>query len=254
MLPNEITYKDIEQLPLVHGNFSLSERLKSIREIGLIPKYSNNITPIDHCARKQDCVFLRLARTYYNYGNGELLIIDPSILENANIQYYTIDLERIGNEILRFIQNQHNILAAHIRNKDFLLQIIVNTRSQLALPELENIDIKNSNKLFDTMVKSSIFSEYLRSYLVSKNEMYSLLASKWKNTACNASNFFTRHPFSQEWQVNEEICVPMKIEPRYILGFWNRQVYSDFGIPVSSRKKEINDFFVECLYSQKVAT
>jgi hypothetical protein len=251
-LPDEITCKDVEQLPLIHGSYSLSENLESIRKIGLIPKHSRNITPIDRCVRKQDCVFLRVARTFTN-GDGELLMVDPSILENGDIQYYPLDLEAICNEILHYIQNQRNILSAQIKNRELLLRIMDNTRKQLALPE-SMVDIKKANKLYDTMVESSAFSEYLRSYLITKNEMYRLLALKWKNNGCNASDFFFRHPFSQEWEVNEEICVPKKIEPRHILGFWNRQKYFDFGIPVSPRKKEINDFFVKHLYSKMTAT
>ncbi len=244
--------KKIDKFPLVHGGNYLKNNLDSICNDGLLPQKSSNITPIDVAVGKDKCVFLRVSRVYANYGSGELLIVNPEVSNKTGVIFYSRDLQGIGHEIKRFLSNPNYQLENFVTNQDILIKITHPYRKILSSLSDNLSEQKLRNKLYNKFEKSKEFTDYLNLYSKTKDELYKILLEKYESNQCSLFDFFTRAPYSKNWLINEEICIPNRIEPEYLLGFWDKVQYTYFGSSCSSETKEILDVFIETLRNESL--
>lgn len=211
---------NIRDIPFVHGSFDLSNKLNSILKKGLLPT-GRNIKEIDKVAGNKNCVSLRIARINANFGNGELLIVNPDISNKSGVRFYANEIFGIGNDIRRYIYENK------FERKDRILQID-NLKKIIASLSVD------SNNSFEKLICSPEFKSYLSIYILSKDEFYKIFEEKCRKNNINIEDFFKRIPSSEMWRVNEDICIPDAIEPKYILGYWNGKTYLDFKRNVSA--------------------
>jgi hypothetical protein len=223
----------IREIPLVHGSDHLSDHLSSICKKGLLP-ISRNIKDIDKIAGNGNCISLRIARINVNFGSGELLIVNPDITNKSGLRFYSNEIYGIGNDIGRYIHNKQFERPDRILQIDKLKQLISSISD-------------NTNNVFEKLLYLPEFKSYLSSYILSKDEFYKIFEEKCRGNNISLEDFFKRTPLSDIWMINEDICIPDVIKPKYILGYWSGEKYSDFNRNVSSSTKDYVKKFISVL-------
>lgn len=237
-------YTKIENLPLVHGSYNLGEKLDSILRNGLVAHRTRNITPIDAAAGKDKCVFFRLARSLANYGDGEILIVNPDVANGLGVRFYARDLQGVGNAIRRYLQNPQSELPDFIRDQDDIIKMTNSIHKRLLSQDCQEIGVILANKVYSELEKSKEFAHYLSLYAITKKELYKILVKTWRSNHCTLFEFFERSPYADDWGINEEICVPEVVRPQFLLGYWDGDKYTDFGRQLSSDLQEMLEQFV----------
>jgi hypothetical protein len=230
---------NIRDIPFVHGSFNISDHLSSIRDKGLLPT-GRNIKKIDRAAGNGNCVSLRIARVNANFGNGELLVVDPDISNKSEVKFYTNEIYGIGIDIGRYIRTHR------FERPDRILQID-------ELKRLISSVSDSANNVFEKLLSLPEFKSYLKTYNLSKDKFYKILEDKCRRNSISLTAFFKRTPYSDLWMINEDICIPDVIMPQYILGYWNREKYIDFSRSASSCTQEILERFIIALKDVNIA-
>ena len=230
---------NVRDIPFVHGSFNLSNNLNSILKKGLLP-YGKNIREIDKVAGNGKCISLRLARVHANFGDGKLLIIDPAISDKTGVRFYTNELYGIGNDIRRHLYD------LNFEHPDRIYEI--NKLKQIIASVIEN---ENTNNGFKKLLYEPQFKLYLSSYILSKENFYRIFEEKCQQYNISLQDFYKRTPLSNNWMINEDICIPDIIEPKYILGYWNGEKYKKFKRDINSSIQLLIDRFISSLEEVK---
>ena len=236
----------IKNIPFVHGGQYLSSNLESILQIGLNPK-GRNIKEIDIAAGNGNCISLRLARVHANFGSGEILVIDPDVSDLPGVRFYTRELYGIGNDIRRYLTGSGFEQPDSILHKELLNKIISSEREKTVSRGLST----SGNDLFAKLTRSPEFREYLSAYALSKNDFYKKFEKKCSLIGCTLQEFFERYPYSNEWQINEDICIPEVVQPNFLLGYWDGNDFRNFGRILPAPRQEIFEEFVQSLKNAK---
>ena len=216
---------DFEFMPLVHGSYNIKENIESILGDGLHAMSTSNITEVDTLLKKDNCVFLRYGRSRFNYGDGEILIIDPLVAKEKTPRIFLFDPQGVFNKIREYLSSGY--LA---------------TPSYLTDVESVKEEFKANYDSVETFVRSAWFVDYLKSYETSWEILVTIFKQKFRENEVTLCDFFERHPFDQKWFISEEIGIPLVINPEYILAYWDKVELHEFR---SAYHPDTNAFILE---------
>lgn len=234
---------NIKDIPFTHGGLFLQDDLNSILENGLIPT-GRNIKAIDKAAGNGNSISFRLATIYGNFGKGEILIINPDVSNLPGVRFYTHELYGIGNDIWRYLQYGIFECPDRIREINKLTKIISSIIKKSYLQDSDTQNTHSSQRIFDELLRSSQFLSYLSTYSISKDNLYKIFEETCHLNNCTLEEFFKRNANSSEWMINEDICVPNVVDPKYFLGYWDGKRLTDFNRDIPSSVKKIYKDFI----------
>jgi hypothetical protein len=224
-------YNDFKSMPVIHGGYNLKEDLESILSNGLRVKSTSNITNVDRLVQKENCVFFRYGQ-FCTYGNGEILIVDPQVVVDKQTKIFEQDVEGVYNEIRKYLLNPSYRVQQYTKN--------------LPAVRREFIDIFQGQDV-NRFLESAWFVNYLKSYSTDWSSLVTTFVSKFKNSSATLCDFFNRHPFDLEWNINEEICIPESVEPKYILAYWDKTNFYKFRDGIASETQQMLRVMERCL-------
>jgi hypothetical protein len=211
---------DLRKLPLIHGSLTFSKTWERIATEGLVAsaRTSGNSFRWDHALGRRPFVFLQPATVNMSYGMGDIVLVDPMILETPGVCCLLHDpawpegwyqlLDRclmFGKERLK------DTIADYIRDEQ-LAAVILKAAEKVA----HTSEVEWPDAMRVALLAADCLPQLYENQLIDPNVFYELLAAECKSCEFSVSDFLNRNESS--WGLQEEICVPERVPPIFILG------------------------------------
>lgn len=234
---------ELRKWPLIHGSPTMSSNLHAIRNNGLLSPSETggglNSFDYDRILGRTEYVYLSVPRLRGNYGLGSFILVDPRVLELSGVTCALYDVGEVVLQVERLSEDPSHQLPEWIEDPTWLRNLVLERRECIRrelheqdIPYeyvqllLEQCTVKN-------VVASSEFRDYAAKHLMNPDRFYAALEDRYTEQEYTFTMFLNR----THVVLGEEILVPRRVEPHYLLGYWDRQQWHQW---VESADNEIS--------------
>lgn len=246
--------QELRQWPLVHGSFNLVKYCDEIRDKGLLaPTFTSKPTNSrweDQLLGRDKYVFTAPIRIKNGYGLGELVLIDPLILETPGIRYALYDVVEFIKQVRCFLESDKSKFADFVITPESLQQMLLTEKRRVVDRLEQNIHDPGSfdaivvDRTLKNFLRSPEFEKYWAAYELNAQSFFDALAQKCAAVNYNLEKFIVR---DWKWDYSEEILVPQCVKPDYLFGYWDGRTWFPWNQPKNESTSKRLELCVERL-------
>lgn len=216
MLKGTFDALEIARWPLMHGTTQYGEGLERIRRNGLAAGAAVNSFDYDRELGRTGYVFLAPASFRFNYGFGAGILVDPEVVLTPGVHCSDQDIGNAVECVKIWLDDGDcgGLTRDRVKKIDVLQQIVDAHRAQPDNP----IDSSEGLTALQIVASASFRAYYAEHYSMSPESLFRVIADTAAREGYSLRRYFGRTVL---WDLTEEILVPRKVEPYYLLGHWD---------------------------------
>ena len=211
--------------PLMHGTLATTFDVEAIRIGGLIGSRqekeainSSLFWEFEEALGRTNHVFLAPLTFQGNYGIGTFILVDPLVLRKDNVWFADQDIKG-AVECVNIKIEGGSPICWKINAPDSLKEVIATQHA--------NKHGRSTEEMAMPIVCSTAFKAYYRQfYQLDEESFFRSIEMTAKAEEYTLAEYFNR---TRIWPLEEEILIPGKVEPQYLLGYWDGANWTDWA-------------------------
>jgi hypothetical protein len=236
-----VASEELRRWPLMHGTLADSVELEEMRIRGLTSpagrrEKATSSTPFDVALGRTQHVFLAPLSFRGNYGFGAFILVDPVVLEKEDVWFADQDIKE-AIECIKVHVSGGSPIFWRVKSEDSLKRIIAS--------EFSHKDGRSLEEMTMPIVCSQAFRTYYdQFYRLDDDSFFKTIQTAAEAEAYTLIDYFNRTGL---WPLEEEILVPDRVEPEYLLGYWNGGNWTRWASATSSETQQRTQRFIDAL-------
>ena len=209
----------------MHGTLRTGGALERIRKEGLLAplaeRVSTNSFDYDRKLGRTNFVFLAPASFRLNYSLGVgAVLVDSAILSRRTDLHFSD--QDIGDaiECLKILwEDGDEAYGGRAKDVETLSQLVKRYKAKAPKPY--------TDEAVTDIIQTQDFADYCcRNYELSEAELLKRIEDEAKSWQFSLHRYFSR---LGSWPLKEEVLVPDKVAPEFLLGYWDRRCWAEWN-------------------------